>query len=117
MKQPGFFIFVCCLLWAFTKSKAAAQENPYHCNTLKVTCFDNAKINIRYFDAPKACLPACNFCGAIAKEDWLAVNKQLKTEVKSLRGTPETLNNLRNRLLAHRLVNFVLLPEPIAQNR
>ncbi|MBK0402256.1 hypothetical protein I5M27_04625 [Adhaeribacter sp. BT258] len=107
------FLCACC----FPPFIANAQEiNPYHCDTLQTICFDETKIQIRFFNAPKTCLANCNYCAAIAKEDWQHVQKLLKEEVKALKTSPEPLQALRTRLLAHRLVNFVLPPQPEARN-
>lgn len=68
MKQPFFFLLLFFAFWQLTINPAAAQD-PYHCDTLKVTCFDEAKINVRFFNAPKTCPEACSFCKAIQQED------------------------------------------------
>lgn len=109
MPKPGFIVFIFFVIW-FSATRAAAQQNPFQCDSLKVLCFSEEKIKVRFFNAPKTCPETCAFCAAVAKEDWLEVQKQLKLETKSLRGSTETIKTLRNWLLGHRLVNFVLPP-------
>ena len=115
MKQPGFLILLFIAIWQLNATKATAQDqDPYHCDSLKVTCFDENKIKIRFFNVPKTCAPTCTFCAAIAKQDWLEVKNQLNKEVKTVSLSAEKLPDLRTWLLAHRMVNFVLSPDPVA---
>ena len=107
MKQPGILFGLIFFFWQFNFLAAIAQ-NPYHCDTLKVTCSSEEKIRIRYFNAPKTCPATCEFCQTISKQHWLQLETLFKKQIKALRTSPEQLENLRNWLLAHRLVNFVL---------
>ena len=112
MKRTGLFFIFLFTIWKFSVLAALAQnEDPFHCDSLKTLCFDESKIKVRYFNAPKTCAQPCNFCNAVTKQDWLQVQNQLKQQVKPLPFSPEKPGNLRNWLLAHRLVNFVLPPE------
>lgn len=115
MKKPGFLFLLVGIFWQLLALRAAAQDDPFHCDSLKTICFNEAKIKVRYFEAPKTCAPGCPFCRGITQQNWLAVNTELKKETKLLTGAPQAMEILRARLLAHRLVNFVV-PGPPATN-
>src|SRR5688572_30479748 len=116
MKKPGILVALVFLLWLFKVTPAFAQ-NPYHCDSLKLTFFDKDKIFIRYFQTEKSCSATCSFCKTIEKQDWIEVQSQLRRISKTFYESPEPLTSLRTLLLTHRMVNFVLPPEPDAQSK
>ncbi len=101
----------------FLPGKEAAAQSPYHCDSLKLTFFNTDKIQVRFFQVEKTCPATCTFCRAIEKEDWLQVETQLKRNFKTLDSAVEPFGILRSQLLVHRMVNFVLPPDPEAQTK
>src|SRR5688500_1534193 len=106
MKFPMLFILLVSLLWLTAKVPANAQ-NPYPCDSLKLTFFDPNKIKITFFQAPKTCSQVCSFCKNIENQNWLEVQTQLRVLSKSFYNSPEPITNLGNLLLGHRMINFV----------
>lgn len=110
MKPILLFFLLSGFFWQVTLPAASAQ-NPYPCDSLQVTCARQPALKVRYFQAPKSCTETCGLCTAVAKQDWQLVQNWLRKEIRSREENAASLpQDLRNRLLAHRLVNFVLPP-------